>query len=160
MRAYCEWLHRVSGIDELRLAIGRRFLAVGDILKARTALAELREAAYRATRRDAFLEAIEEAETAPELHRLREVAALEALARWQPDSDLIGELTLVVASRDVRLLLSLPPNAAPPQIADAAKERATDCRTRRAFAATSAEKEALLVLEQTYQLVRRGRWTT
>ncbi|WP_042375419.1 GTPase [Gordonia alkanivorans] len=159
-RAYCEWLHRVSGIDELRLAIGRRFLAVGDILKARTVLAELREAAYRSPRRDVFLEAIEEAETAPELHRLREVAALEALARWQPDSDLVGELNLVVASRDVRLLLSLPPDAAPPQIADAAKERATDCRMRRAFAATSAEKEALLVLEQTYQLVRRGRWTT
>ena len=158
-RAYCEWLHRVSGIDELRLAIGRRFLAVGDILKARTILAELREAAYGSARRDAFLASIEEAETAPELHRLREVAALEALARWQPDSDLIGELNLVVASRDVRVLLSLPPDVAPPEIADAARARATDCRTRRAFASTSAEREALLVLEQTYQLVRRGRWT-
>ncbi|WP_439031873.1 dynamin family protein [Gordonia terrae] len=159
-RAYCEWLHRVSGIDELRLAIGRRFLAVGDVLKARTVLAELRDAAYRSARREQFLEAIEEAETSPPLHRLREVGALEALARWQPDSDLVGELNLVVASRDVRVLLSLPPNAAPAQIADAARARAADCRSRRAFAATSAEREALLVLEQTYQLVRRGSWTT
>ena len=157
-RAYSEWLHRVSGIDELRLAIGRRFLAVGDILKARTVLAALRESAYRSPRRDVFLEAIDEAETSPALHRLREIAALEALARWQPDSDLVGELNVVVASRDVRVLLSLPPNAAPPAIADAARQRATDCRSRRAFAATSAEREALLVLEQTYQLVRRGLW--
>lgn len=157
-RAYSEWLHRVSGIDELRLAIGRRFLAVGDILKARTVLAALRESAYRSPRRDVFLEAIDEAETSPALHRLREIAALEALARWQPDSELVGELNVVVASRDVRVLLSLPPNAAPPAIADAARQRATDCRSRRAFAATSAEREALLVLEQTYQLVRRGLW--
>lgn len=61
-RAYSEWLHRVSGIDELRLAIGRRFLAVGDILKARTVLAALRESAYRSPRRNVFLEAIDEAE--------------------------------------------------------------------------------------------------
>ena len=140
------------------LFVAQADITVGDILKARTVLAALRESAYRSPRRDVFLEAIDEAETSPALHRLREIAALEALARWQPDSELVGELNVVVASRDVRVLLSLPPNAAPPAIADAARQRATDCRSRRAFAATSAEREALLVLEQTYQLVRRGLW--
>lgn len=157
-QAYCDWLHHTSGIADLRQAIGRRFVAVGDVLKARTMIAELKAAAYRSPNRAAILGAIEDAESTPEAHRLREVAAVESLARWQPDSDLIGELTYVTAMRNVHQLLSLPPGAPPAAIEDEARRRAADARGRRSLAASSAEREALLVLEQTYQLVRRGLW--
>uniref|UniRef100_UPI003D91B6D1 GTPase n=1 Tax=Gordonia sp. B7-2 TaxID=3420932 RepID=UPI003D91B6D1 len=159
-QAFCDWCHHASGLAELRLAIGRRFVAVGDVLKARTTIAELRAAAYRSPNRDAILGAIEDTESTPEAHRLREVAAVESLARWQPDSDVIGELTYAIAVRSVHQLLSLPPGAPPAQIEDVARQRAADARARRSLAASSAEREALLVLEQTYQLVRRGLWAS
>ncbi|MEP9390918.1 dynamin family protein [Gordonia sp. VNQ95] len=158
-QAYCEWLQRVSGVGDLRQAIGRRFVAVGDVLKARTMLGELRDLATRSPHRAAILVAIEDAESAPELHRLREVAALEALARWHPDSEVVADLGHAVAVRDVRVLLGLPPGAAPTDIDAAARSRAVDYRGRRSLAGSSAEREALLVLEQTFQLVRRGLWT-
>ncbi|MFT4127904.1 MAG: dynamin family protein, partial [Gordonia sp. (in: high G+C Gram-positive bacteria)] len=110
-RTYCEWLQRVSGISELRHAIGARFVAVGDVLKARTLIASLRAAAYRSPHRNRILAVLEDAEISPELHRVREVAALESLSRWHPDSPVAAELGHAVGARDVRALLALPPAA-------------------------------------------------
>ncbi|MGW0039244.1 GTPase [Gordonia sp. NPDC003376] len=162
-QAYCAWLQRVSGIADLRQAIGRRFVAVGDVLKARTLLADLQifarqEALVRNGSGAAIRTALERAELAPELHRLREVSALEALSRWHPGSGVSAELGHAVAVRDPRILLGLPPTAGPADVDAAARARAVAHRTGRPTARTSAEREAMLVLEQTYQLVRRGMW--
>ncbi|GAA3953322.1 dynamin family protein [Gordonia caeni] len=154
--AMSDWLLDRSGLVTLRRAIDTVLRRASSVGRARVAVAGVRELAGRSAARDAVAALLERFELAPAAHRLRETAVADRLRRREPDSPVLARLAAVLAADGPAAVCGLPPSASPAQITSRAAALLTDCRAQRIAVLSSAEREALTVLERTYQLAAEG----
>ncbi|WP_164905298.1 dynamin family protein [Gordonia alkanivorans] len=147
-----DWLIERSGLQALHRAIDDRFRLTGPVLKARTALDALQHQAWRSSARAEILTLIEEAELDPRLHCLREVVALDRLVQSAPTSPLLDELERLLHSDNTESRVGVAAGSGADEIRDAAIQRISSCRTMKLTTFSGVEREALTVLERSYQL--------
>jgi hypothetical protein len=152
-----DWLAERSGIAAVRDQILRRVVRRSDLLKARHILTTLRELAMQSPHRSEISAILEDARMQPDLHPLREMAALESMMAWDPTHPLVQRLDdlSVAATRAERL--GLPEGTDEATLSAAAREACMQCRRERLAALSAAEREAWTVLERSYQLVVQPR---
>lgn len=150
--ALSDWLIERSGLGNLHRAINDRIAHTGGVLKARTTLAVLRQLAWTSAARSEVLTLLERAELSAELHCLRELAAMDRLVLSASSSPLIQELEHVLRADNPRQLVGVPRYVGDAELRDAALGRISACRSRKLTVFSGAEREALTVLERSYQL--------
>lgn len=147
------WLADKSGLMAVQAEITRRFLRRSEVLKARSALAELRELGAESPHRHQIDAILESARMSPQLHPLRELSALELMLSWDATHPLVTELDHVGVAQSTTELLLVPADADEASITKAAQQACLRCRRERLTASSAAEREAWTVLERSYQLL-------
>ncbi len=151
--ALARWLADKSGLTAVGDQIARRFLRRSETLKARYVLFRLQDLANTSPERDRINALLETTRMNPRLHPLRELSALELMLRWDPTHPLVQELDHLGVSATPAQRLRLPAGADGAAINDAARQACVRCRRERLTASSAAEREALTVLERSYQLL-------
>jgi hypothetical protein len=153
---FSDWLRQRSGIDAVHSAIKTCFLRSADVLKARTALEDIRAIAHQTKRTREVLQAVDAARADDALHPIRELAAVEHLTKWDPENPLIKEFDEVSGITADCTRFGLSPNASAREIRRAIEERIATCQERQVSSPPPAEAAALPVLRYSYLLLHRA----
>ena len=151
-----DWLSQRSGIDALHHAIKTCFLRTADVLKARTALEDIRTIAQRSGEtvwRTAVLKAVGHAWNDDALHPIRELAAVERLTKWDPQRTLIAEFDQVGGIIADGTRFGLDAEASARDVRRVIEQRIAECQERQLSSPPPAEAFALPVLRYSYQLL-------
>ncbi|GAC58426.1 hypothetical protein GOHSU_40_00100 [Gordonia hirsuta DSM 44140 = NBRC 16056] len=151
-----EWLLQRSGLQRLRRVIDGQLAGYTEVSTARTALAGIRRIATVSAHRDRVEAAIERFQIDPATGSLQVAEALEQVMRRAPESPLTAELDRVFWAVDGAAACGLTAGTPLPAVQSRARELLADCRTRRLTLMLGAEREALNVLERSYQMAADG----
>lgn len=154
--ALSDWLLQRSGLQRLRQAIDAQLSGYTEVATARAAVAGVREIARTSSSRHRVESAIERFEIDPATGSLQVAAALEQVMRRAPESPLVADLDRVFWAPDGARACGLPPGTAFGRVQQRAGELLAECRTRRLTLMLGAEREALTVLERSYQMASSG----
>ena len=153
---FSDWLSQRSGIDALHHAIKTCFLRTADVLKARTALSNIRTIAQRSGEtgwRESVLRALDDAWNDDALHPIRELAAVERLTKWDPQHPLIEEFDEVGGIIPDGTRFGLDADASARDVRRVIEQRIARCQERQLNSPPPAEASALPVLRYSYQLL-------
>ncbi|MFZ2510848.1 MAG: dynamin family protein [Gordonia sp. (in: high G+C Gram-positive bacteria)] len=154
--ALSEWLLQRSGLQRLRQAIDAQLGGYTEVATARAALAGVREIARTSASPHQVESAMERFEIDPATGSLQVAAALEQVMRRAPESPLIADLDRVFWAPDGARACGLPRGTPFGRVQQRAGELLAECRIRRLTLMLGAEREALTVLERSYQMASSG----
>lgn len=97
-RSLVGWLERESGLYDVRRALHTRYIDRAPYVKARAGILALERLAWAWGAPPRLKELVAEARLRPELHGIRELAALERLAATLPGHPLVAELERQIGS--------------------------------------------------------------